>query len=80
MAIATTFNRAQYSILEILTVKASLGLVWSSLTNNNPTTIQPMLVTVEHRLAAEPVVTASTVGAASGIARKDTFTASKTVA
>lgn len=64
----------------ILTVKRSFGLVWSSLTNNSPTIIQPMLVTVEHRLATQPVVAASTVVVTSGMARKETFTANRTVA
>lgn len=42
--------------------------------------MQPILVIVEHKLATKPVVTASIVGVASGMARKETFTASKTVA
>ncbi len=76
----TKINKRAQHIANILTVKPAFGLVRSSLTNNNPTTIQPTLVTVEHKLATEPVVTALTAGTAPGMARKDTFTASKTVA
>ena len=42
--------------------------------------MHPTLVTVEHRLATDPTVAVPPSGPAVGTARKDTFTASSTVA